>query len=328
MHNNYLPILIFSFFLGILSIGLLKNISLRHKILFIKGMPYIGGIGIGILFLIASIIALFLFKTSQKLLLGILIPSMAMLFFEIIDDKKEFSVNQKFFVQIIAASLLILSGIRAQIIYIGDTANIIITFIWVIGITNAFNHLDIMDGLAAAITTIVSFAFYITAIITNNPPIAFLSSSLTGIALSFLAYNFPPAKIYMGNSGSHFLGFIFSAIALVLNYASIGKKIALLSPLLILGLPILDTAFVMLMRIKKGKSALTKSNDHLALRFLKLGYSKKQTLFYMSLMAVILALFGILLRLLPNFIGYLIIFLIIIASFKLVRKMEKINIES
>jgi UDP-GlcNAc:undecaprenyl-phosphate GlcNAc-1-phosphate transferase len=291
-------------------------------------MPHIGGLGMGVLFLTAAMIALSLFKTSQALLLGILIPSMSMLFFEIIDDKREFSVNQKFFIQIISASLLILSGIRTHIVYIGDTANILITFIWVIGITNAFNHLDIMDGLAAAIATIISFAFFITAIICNNPSIAFLSLSLTGIALSFLAYNFPPAKIYMGNSGSHFLGFVFSAIALVMTYASIEKKIALLNPLLILGMPILDTSFVILMRIKKGKSALEKSNDHLALRFLKLGYSKKQTLFYMSSMSVILALFGILLRMLPNFIGFLIICLIIIASLKLIKKMGKINIES
>jgi len=328
LHNNYLFISIYFFSLGILLIKLLKNISLRRKILYIKGMSHIGGLGIGALFLIASIIALFIFKTSHKLLLGILIPSMAILFFEIIDDKNEFSVKQKFLIQIISASLLILAGIRTQIVYIGDTANIIITFIWVIGITNAFNHLDIMDGLAAAIAAIISFSFYITAIITDNPPIAFLSSSLTGITLSFFAYNLPPAKIYMGNSGSHFLGFVFSAIALVMNYASLEKKIALLNPLFILGLPILDTAFVMLMRIKKGRSALEKSNDHLALRFLKSGYSKKQTLVYMSSMAAILALSGILLKSLPNFIDYLIICLIIAASFKLLKKMGKINIES
>lgn len=328
MNNNYLTILIFIFFLGIFSLKLLKNISLRHKILFIKGMPHIGGLGIGILFITASFIALYLFKSSQKLLLGILTPSIATLLFGIIDDKKEFSVSQKLLAQIIAASLLILSGIRTQIVYIGDAANIIITFIWILGITNAFNHLDIMDGLAAIITAIISFAFCIIAIFTHNPPIIFLCLSLTAITLSFLPFNFPPARLYMGNSGSHFLGFVFSAIALVLNYATIGKKIALFSPLLILGLPIFDTAFVILMRIKKGKSPFAKSNDHLALRFLKLGYSKKQTLFYMSFIAVFFALCGVSLSRLANFISCLIICLIIIINIMLIKKMEKVSIEN
>ncbi|GAH05852.1 unnamed protein product, partial [marine sediment metagenome] len=118
------------------------------------------------------------------------------------------------------------------------------TFLWIIGITNAFNHLDILDGLAGGIAVISSAAFFLIALSNANLGVAIPALVLVAVTLSFLRYNLSAAKVYMGNSGSHFLGFTLAAIALGISYAPLERKIALLSPLLILGFPIFDTAFL------------------------------------------------------------------------------------
>lgn len=281
----------------------------------------------GLSFLIASLCILFILKNSHQLILGILIPSLVILFFGIVDDIKELSVWQKLLVQAVAVTLLILLGIRTKIIYIGYAANIIITSLWVIGITNAFNHLDIIDGLAGGTAVIISLAFFIVAVFSKNAAVIFLSLALMGILFSFLARNFPPAKVYMGNSGSHFLGFVLSAVALVLSYAPLERKIALLSPIFILGFPIFDTAFVILMRIGKGRPAVIKSNDHLALRFLKKGYSQNKTLWLMLALAAFFALCGVLLSRLSGFWGYLVICVAFLVSFVLTIRMSRVLVD-
>lgn len=324
MYNSYLFMLLIGFFLGIVFIVLFRNISLKHNILTSKDIPHIGGISMGFAFFFASLAALFVNIVEKEVILGILLPSIVMLVFGIIDDKKELSVGQKFFTQGVAAALLILFGIKTEIVYIGKLANIIITFIWIIGITNAFNHLDIMDGLAAGIVIIVAGAFLATAVFSRDVTIAFLSSALVGIVFSFLILNLPPARIYMGNSGSHFLGFILSAIALAINYASLEKKTALLTPIFILGFPIFDTAFIMLMRKRKGKSVLMKSNDHIALRLLKLGYSKSKALLLILLLALFFTLNGIALSRVSHFIGFIIIGVVALAVLLLTVKMSKV----
>lgn len=316
--------LLIGFFLGIVFIVLFRNISLKYNILTSKGISSIGGISMGVAFFFASLAALFVGIIEKEVILGILIPSIVMLFFGIIDDKEELSVRQKFFTQAIAAALLILFGIKTEIVYIGKLANIIITFIWIIGITNAFNHLDIMDGLAAGTVIIVAGAFLAAAVFNKDVTIAFLSSALVGIVFSFLILNLPPARIYMGNSGSHFLGFILSAIALAINYASLEKKTALLSPIFILGFPIFDTAFIMLMRQRKGKSVLMKSNDHIALRLLKLGYSKSKALFLILLLALFFTLNGIMLSRFSNFMGCIIIGVVVLTVLLLTLRMSKV----
>lgn len=323
MFISSLLIFLISFFLGSFFIGLSRSISLKHNFLSIKGMPHTGGIAMGLSFLIACLSILLVLKNSHQLILGILVPAFVILFFGTIDDIRELSVWQKFLVQVVAVTLLILLGVRTKIIYIGDAANIIITSLWVIGITNAFNHLDIIDGLAGGTAAIISLAFFIVAAFSKNMAVAFLSSALMGIVVSFLTHNFPPAKVYMGNSGSHFLGFILAAVALSLSYASLERKIALLSPILILGFPIFDTAFVVLMRIGKGRSAVIKSNDHLALRLLEKGYSQNKTLWLMLALAVFFAFLGILLVSLSAFWGYFVICLAFLVSLALIVRMSR-----
>jgi len=311
------------FFLTVFFISLFKKLAVKYKILMPQGIPLVGGIAIGLSFAVVSILGFFLCRGFSQEVTGIIISSFTMLIFGIIDDWHELSIKAKFLVQIIATSLLILFGIKTQIVYIGNVANIIITFIWVLGITNAINHLDVIDGLAAGTVMFASLAFFAIAIFNGDIKTAALSLTLTVTAFSFLFYNFPPAKIYMGNSGSHFLGFVLAAIALVVSYAPLERKIALFSPLLILGLPMFDTAFLILARIVKKSLPFKKSNDHLALIFLALGYSKKKILLIMLALCLFFSISGILLSQVSSLFGIGIIVFLVVMSLALTIGMGK-----
>lgn len=327
MSINYLLIVLIGFLAGILFVFLLKKLALKYKLLISQGIPLVGGMGMWLSFILVCLFGFSLYGSLSKEAIGIIISSVIMLVFGIIDDWRELSILAKFLVQIIAISFLIFFGIRTRIVYIGDLLNIIITFIWVIGITNAFNHLDVIDGLASGTAIIISFTFFIISLLNGDIKSAVLSLSLAVTSFSFLIYNLPPARVYMGNSGSHFLGFVLAAIALIISYAPLERKVALISPLLILGLPIFDTAFLILMRVGKKRLPFKKSNDHLHLRFLALGYSKKKTLLAMLVWCLFFCLCGVTVSQFSNSWGIVIVVIVVLASLILAKKMSRVTID-
>jgi UDP-GlcNAc:undecaprenyl-phosphate GlcNAc-1-phosphate transferase len=230
-------------------------------------------------------------------------------------------------VQVIAASILILFGIKTKIIYIGSFLNLVVTFVWIIGITNSFNLLDILDGLAGGTAFIIGLSVLVFSIFNFDIRVMLLSLIIIGVVLGFLVYNFPPAKIYLGNSGSHFLGFILSAVAIYISYAPLERKVALFSPILILGFPIFDTAFLIFMRAKQGRSAFKKSKDHFALRFLKLGYSKETTLFLMLILTLFFSLAGVFISQSANLLGIAIIVAVSLISLILTFRIGAVKID-
>jgi len=324
MLNNYILIVFIGFLVGLALIFLLKKFAFKNKLLMPQGVPLIGGIALALAFMI---MVKFGFDIISRETAGIIIASLLMLVFGVIDDWRELSIVAKFLVQIIATTILIFFGIRTHIVYIGDLLNIIITFIWVLGIMNALNHLDVMDGLAGEIALITSSALFVISLLNNDIRTAILALALIGPLISFLIYNLPPAKIYMGNSGSHFLGFVLAAIAMTISYAPMERKVALISPLLILGFPIFDTAFLILMRISKKKLPFKKSYDHLALRFLALGHSKRKALLAMFSLCLFFCISGVLVSKVSNFLGVTIIALVVLVSIVVTRKMSKVAID-
>jgi len=327
MRKEYLLVIFLGFFLGLVSIVALKKFAQKRKILITKGIPLVGGLGMGVSFVVCAFYGL-----SQGLsqgrgfsqeTWGIILASWVMLTLGFIDDWRELSIRAKFFVQVLATSLLILFGIRTYIAYIGTPLNILITFVWVLGITNALNHLDILDGLAAGTALCICLAFFSISFINNQANPALLSLALVGALAGFFVFNFPPAKVYMGNSGSHFLGFLLSAIALMISYAPLERKIALLSPLVILGVPILDTGFLVFMRLDKRILPFKKSNDHLALRLLSLGYSKKNTLCVLLAGAALFSLGGVVVSQVSNPAGLAIVAFMVTASLVFLVRVSK-----
>ncbi|MFA5156521.1 MAG: MraY family glycosyltransferase [Candidatus Omnitrophota bacterium] len=296
---KYFAIALIAFFAGHAAVIILRKIGEKNKILMRHGIPQVGGVAMFAGFAAAVMACSAFYCGLPRQVFGAFFASLVMFLFGLVDDKYELSVAAKFLAQVISACVLVLFGVKTKIAGIPDAANMFITFVWLLGIANAFNHLDIIDGLAGISALAVSVVFFILSSSGNDPATAFFSLALAGSILSFLFYNFPPAKIYMGNSGSHFLGFALAAAALMVSYASADKKIALLSPLFILGLPILDTSFLIWVRIKKRRLPFNKSNDHIAMRLVAAGFSVKKTLLILSAVGILFPICGLILVVLP-----------------------------
>jgi len=196
----------------------------------------------------------------------------------VIDDMSKpagVGFKMKFLIQAIAACLLILFGIRIRFLK-PDYVSIGLTLLWVVGITNAYNIIDIMDGLSASQAAIAAVAFLFISLPSEERYVNIASSALAGAALGFLPWNFSSKrKIFMGDSGSMLLGFLLSGIAMGTKYSEV-NNIGVFSPLLILLVPMYDTFFVMYLRLRKGQSPFMGSKDHFALRLEKVGYSRVQ----------------------------------------------------
>jgi UDP-GlcNAc:undecaprenyl-phosphate GlcNAc-1-phosphate transferase len=256
----------------------------------------------------------------------IFVVSLILLISGLIDDLKELTILQKFFVQSFCAFLLIVSGIRTNIVYIGLWGNIVVTYLWIVGITNAFNHLDIIDGLAAGAAFIVCAAFFVIASFGGYLQLQFIMLLLGAAILGFLVLNLPPAKIYLGNSGSHFLGFILAGSALITSYATLERSVALVSPVIIFGLPIVDTLFLILFRAEKGIVPFRKSNDHIALRLVSHGLGRKYALFAVLAFSLFFAVSGIVVSRSGNLLGSIIVLSDISACIILFNILKRVKV--
>ncbi len=168
-----------------------------------------------------------------------------------------------------------------------------LTFLWLLGITNAFNIIDIMDGLSGGVAFIACIYLYLVASINGRTMIAIMTLSLGGSILGFLRWNICPALIYLGDAGSLFIGFMVGALAMIGSYTD-KNSVASLAPILILGVPIFDTVFVSYIRFRRGQSIFLGSNDHFAIRLRHLAMSPLQVVLLSYFIALFLGVAGIL----------------------------------
>jgi UDP-GlcNAc:undecaprenyl-phosphate GlcNAc-1-phosphate transferase len=194
----------------------------------------------------------------------------------LVDDLKRpegVDYKPKFLVQILAAALLIIFGLRIRFISPSYVAWAI-TMVWVVGVTNAFNIVDIMDGLSASQAAVAALGFLMISLPSEELYVNFASAALAGAALGFLPWNLSKKrKIFMGDSGSLLIGFLLAGISLGTRYSDVNNA-GVFAPLLILFVPAFDTFFVSLLRLNQGKSPFQGSRDHFALRLEKMGYSR------------------------------------------------------
>ncbi|MFA5200199.1 MAG: MraY family glycosyltransferase, partial [Candidatus Omnitrophota bacterium] len=270
---NFIVIFLSALTFTIVFTFFLSKISLKFNVLKTGQIPLVGGLAAGLAFIISLALSIVMFNLAAGKVLAIAGASLLMLLLGIIDDLKELSVIQKLLGQSFCAILLIASGIRTEIMYFGFWLNSLVTFIWILGITNAFNLLDIMDGLAGGVTFIVASAFLLIGYFNADLTAQILSLILCASSAGFLFFNLPPAKVYLGNSGSHFFGFFIASLALITQYASSNNAFALASPVMIVGLPVIDTVLLVLFRLIKKRPPFKKSNDHIALKIGSLGVS-------------------------------------------------------
>ena len=259
----------------------------KHK----APVPYLGGLAIYLSFILPVIGAKFLMHGELKGVFGIIIGATIIMLMGLIDDIKNLSPYVKLAVQLVVA--LIILRVNMNIKFMDNNIlNAMLTVIWIVGVTNAMNLIDIMDGLAGGVSAVAALAFFIIAMLANRINDMVPAIALFGALCAFLIYNKPPAKIYMGDTGSLFLGFMMASLALNESYSR-NNIIAVLSPLLILGVPLFDTFLVMFLRLRKGILPIYGSDDHLAQRLVMIGLTKAATVFFLVCLTAILSALAI-----------------------------------
>ena len=258
-------------------------------------VPYLGGIAIYLSFLV-SLAFTFEFRHD---VLGIVLSGTLIVMLGLIDDFGVLSPGTKLAGQCLAVFVLIKSGIRIEIASLPDWIDIALTVFWMIGIINAFNLLDIMDGLSAGVGIISAAFLCAVAILHGDQAIAFMLAALMGSLLGFLRYNWRPASIYMGDSGAMFIGLMLGALSMIAKYTE-GHSVSLLTPVLILGMPIFDTLFVMYIRFLRGLPVFLGSPDHMAIRLRHWGLSVTQVVLISYIGAALLGGIGLLVMAVPQ----------------------------
>lgn len=243
-------------------------------------MPRLGGVAI----FLATTIGLFIFtNTGFYPMYWMLLGSFVIVIIGILDDMKPMSAKAKLLGQILAAMIVVYGGIRIDFInipmmdepiYFGQWSWLISIF-WIVGITNALNLIDGLDGLASGVSSIALSSIFVMSLMMGNITVATISLLLLGATVGFLFYNFHPAKIFMGDSGSLYLGFFLASLS-ILGFKNI-TMFSFVIPVLILGVPIFDTLFAIVRRYRTGMSITAPDKKHLHHCLISMGFSHRTT---------------------------------------------------
>ena len=254
-----------------------------------KPTPTLGGVPIFLAIYIPLLLLYYwpnaqgdLIRERSVQLMGLLIGILMMLLLGIYDDRKGAGHRLKFSVQIIAAVVIYYFGFQIKILSLPFGGHIDLwyfalpfTILWVVGITNAINLIDGIDGLAAGVSLFVAGTIFLVSLAFERSFTSAISITLAGALLGFLRYNFFPAKIFMGDSGSLMVGFIISAISIRGSYKS-ATMVALLIPILALGVPIMDTLLAIWRRLWARKPVFSGDRDHIHHRLIEKGLSQSK----------------------------------------------------
>ena len=264
-------------------------------------IPRLGGLAIFLGFLV-SVLAYAEIDTQMQ---GILIGATMIAVLGIADDIHSLPAKFKFVVQILAALCAVLHGVAIQVInnpnvfsdneyWVLGGWSIPLSILWIVAITNAVNLIDGLDGLADGISTIGALTMLILALILGEHDISLMCGALVGACVGFLPYNMNPARIFMGDTGSTFLGFILACVSIqgLFKYYAV---ISFLVPFLILGLPIFDTASAIIRRLLKGQSPMVADRSHIHHKLIDLGLNQKQAVATLYIVSGVLGLSAVML---------------------------------
>ena len=278
-----------SFLLTFITTPIVKLLSIRWGVVDIpnddrrmhkRTIPRMGGLAMFYGFIVSVIVFI---KLDPKLI-GMLLGAVIIVIMGMIDDKFTLKARVKFPVQILAAIVPVLFGLTINYIKLPFFGAIVIpapwsqivTVLWIVAITNAVNLIDGLDGLAAGISSIASISILFISLIMESFESAFIATALVGCCLGFLPFNMNPAKIFMGDTGANFLGFILATLSVMGAFKSYAV-ISFVFPFLVLGLPIFDTLFAIIRRILKHKPIMSADRGHLHHRLIDMGFNQKQT---------------------------------------------------
>ena len=268
-----------------------------------KPIPRLGGLAIfaGFMASILLFVDIRLNPQMQSILLGAVI----IVVLGVVDDIMALPAKLKFVVQIVAALIPALNGVSIQALsnpnifspnayWVLNWLSVPITVLWIVGITNAVNLIDGLDGLANGVSAISAATVLVIALICSEALVAVVMAALVGACVGFLPYNLNPAKIFMGDTGSTFLGFILASVS-IQGLFKFHMIISFAVPFLMLGLPIFDTCFAILRRVSKGQSPMTPDRGHIHHRLIDMGFSQKQAVAVLYIISAILGLSAVVL---------------------------------
>ena len=296
-----------------------------------KPIPRIGGLAIYAGFMAAIIFVAIKFNLDAESLretIGLVVSGSLIVALGLVDDYKNLPAKIKLLGQIVAAAVLVLA-FDVRIDFVTDPFGDYIylemfalpaTMFWLVGLTNTVNLIDGLDGLAAGVAAIASFTILLVALEQNFILVAVLTAALAGAAVGFLKYNFHPAKIFMGDTGSMFLGFMLAGISVTGAVKSVAT-IALIVPIFALGLPILDTTFAIVRRLRGGVPIFKPDKGHLHHRLLSVGFTQCQAVLLMYVISALFGLSAIALTAVSCQIAVLILLVVVIAIIYGVKKL-------
>jgi len=264
-----------------------------------KAIPRIGGIAIYLSFLFTIIRN---FQFSHKII-AVIISSAIIFILGFIDDLKKLSASKRLIFQIIASLICIFSGIKISLPFsdgiIKEFFSSFVTIFWIVGITNAFNFLDGIDGLAASLALVINLIFLFIVVNTSQYEVMFITSAVCGSIAGFLIYNFHPAKIFMGDGGSNFLGFMIAVLGVYVGWAWDDPLASFTAPVIICGILIFDMVYITVSRFRNKLVKNLKEwieytgKDHLHHRLIDIGFSIRSTVFFIVILNTILGIIAI-----------------------------------
>jgi len=316
----------FTVFLSSLALALLLtpyviNFCQKHKIVDLpdkrkihkEPIPRLGGLAI-ILSILITTLSFFVFisitepsffkikyfKYDLFQIGGIIISLLIMTCVGIVDDIIDLKAKVKLFFQFLVANILFFTGTKINFITslannsipLADFISYILTILWIVGLINAINLIDGLDGALAGIGAIISFTLGIIAIIQGQTVLALFVFSLSGALVGFLRYNFNPAKIFLGDTGSLFIGTYLSIIS-ILGYFKKATLISLIVPLIIFALPILDTFLAIIRRLIRKQHIFQADKDHIHHKLLQAGFNQKQAALILYFITIFLSIIAI-----------------------------------
>ena len=284
-----------------------------------EDIPRLGGLVFYLALLVSLLFVLLVYpELWRSEFLGLVLGALVIMLLGVVDDVVGLGATVKFAVQILVGYIAYRSGFRIEQLTnpFGGTVEIVwlsevLSILWFVGLMNAINLIDGLDGLASGIICIASVGMLATAFMETDVVICLFSFILMGITLAFLRYNFYPAKIFMGDSGSLLLGYLMAAMS-ILGQSKGVTAITLLIPLVALGLPILDTALAIFRRLLRRQHLFQADQEHLHHRLLKIGLTHRQVVILIYLICICLSLTAFILSELPP--TYTLLVLIVLAT--------------
>ena len=258
-----------------------------HKI----ATPRLGGVAIFLSTLIATLLLGGRYKLDQ--LASILVGATLVSFLGLMDDRFTLSASVKLLGQLLAVGLLLVTGVQVGA-FPTQVLNIAVTTVWMVGITNAMNLLDNMDGLSGGIAAIAAGHFALMCSFSGQYLVGALSVAVMAACIGFLIYNWNPATIFMGDSGSLFLGFTLGAIGIKLRFPQNVDFVTWMIPVLVLGVPIFDTTLVTISRLRRGLNPLTTpGKDHTSHRLTHPGLNRREAVLILYIVSFILGMIAL-----------------------------------